>query len=166
MLHCLQVTQTSGVAGFKTVMRVRITLPPPRSLDCREIPSRLTQKCAEYARISRLFPRKPDPRERTARHRMRNSPGFSPEDTCAVRFPGGRKANAMRSRRWGVGSSELTSVSALETEFDVSRKPVSGPRHVWFRVATTRMRFPRAYSSSVRNPPTVAPVEPRKHSPY
>jgi hypothetical protein len=46
-----------------------------------------------------------------------------------IRSPVSRRAsgecNAIRS--WGCGPSELTSGSALETEVDVSRKPVSGP---------------------------------------
>jgi len=64
-----QVTQTSGVAGFKTVTRVRITLPPPASLNCREIPPPFPSKYAKDARFSRWFLIKPDRRERTAQLR-------------------------------------------------------------------------------------------------
>jgi hypothetical protein len=42
-----------GVAEFKTVMRVRITLAPPASLNRREIPPNLTPKHVKDARFSR-----------------------------------------------------------------------------------------------------------------
>jgi hypothetical protein len=45
-------------------------------------------------------------RERTARHRIRYCPGFSPEGIWAVRFQGGHKANAMRSQ---AGDSAIAS---------------------------------------------------------
>src|ERR1700683_3999194 len=53
----------------ETVPGVRIPLPPPRSLSCREIPPSFPPKYAKHARISRFFTDKPDRRERTARQR-------------------------------------------------------------------------------------------------
>jgi hypothetical protein len=58
-----QLTQTSALTPFRPVSRVRIHLPPPRSLQCREIPLLLTPKYAKYARFSRFFLKKPDWRE-------------------------------------------------------------------------------------------------------
>jgi hypothetical protein len=66
--------------------------------ELQRISARSAPKYANNARISRLFPDKPDCRERTARRRRGHRPAFSPEGTCAVRFQGGHEANAMRSQ--------------------------------------------------------------------
>ena len=57
-------------------VRVRIPLPPPASLNCREIPPPFTPKYAKHARNSRLFAHKPDCRERTARQQRGTIPPF------------------------------------------------------------------------------------------
>ena len=48
-----QLTQTSALTPFRPVPTVRILLPPPCSLKCREIPRNLTQKYAKHAHFSR-----------------------------------------------------------------------------------------------------------------
>ena len=50
----------------ETVPGVRIPLPPPYSLDCREFPPLFPPRLANYARFSRSLPKKADCRERTA----------------------------------------------------------------------------------------------------
>src|ERR1022692_28478 len=67
----------------------------------------LPPKYAENARISRLFPG-----NRTAENGLLDvecghCPGFSPEDTCAVRFHRAHQANAMRSE---TGDSAMSSL--------------------------------------------------------
>jgi hypothetical protein len=99
---------TSALAGFRPVPRVRIPPSPPRSLDCRESSPLLPSKYAKHARISRFFTDKPDYRERTARHQIPSvSWLFSRRH---IRSPVSSRAlgecNAIRS--WGVGHNELT----------------------------------------------------------
>ncbi len=72
--------------GLTPVPRVRIPLPPPASLNCKEIPPPVPAKCAKHARIPQYFILKPDCRERTARRQGGPRPAFSPEGTCAVQF--------------------------------------------------------------------------------
>jgi hypothetical protein len=109
--------------GLTPVPRVRIPPSPPRSLNCGEVPLLLTSKYATGARISRLFPNKPDWKERTAGQRRRA--------LCRL-FSGGHmrspvsrgalgECNAITSR--GFDPSELTFVSTLETEFGLSISP-------------------------------------------
>ncbi len=50
----------------ETVPGVRIPLPPPDSLNCREFLPLLSTKSANYAHFSRFLLAKPDCRERTA----------------------------------------------------------------------------------------------------
>jgi len=52
----------------------------------QRISARFAPKYANNARISRLFPGKPDFREQTARRQSGDRPAFSPEGICAVRF--------------------------------------------------------------------------------
>jgi|SRR5579862_1783618 len=64
-LDSVQLTQTSALAGFRPVPRVRMSPSPPGSLNCREFLSLFLTKYPKHARISRLFHDKPDCRERT-----------------------------------------------------------------------------------------------------
>jgi hypothetical protein len=59
----------------ETVPGVRIPLPPPRSLDCREFPPSFPKKTANYANFSRFLVDKSDCRERTALGSSRHSSG-------------------------------------------------------------------------------------------
>ena len=99
---------------LKTVPGVRIPLPPPRSLDCREIAPHPTPKYAKLARILRFFLDKPDWRERTDRDRMAS--------TCRL-FSGGPKRSPVSRKTLGecnaITSSEcgrggLTCASILQ----------------------------------------------------
>ena len=62
------------LAAKRPVPRVRMSCSAPRSLDCREIP-----KHVKDVRLSRYLVDKPDWRERTARQRRGQCPGFSLE---------------------------------------------------------------------------------------
>jgi hypothetical protein len=126
LVDSAQLTQTSALTGFRPVPRVRILPAPPRSLDCREFLPLFTAKCAKHARISRFFFDKPDCRERTAYQWTRSLcwlfSGGHMDSPVSRRTPGGY--NAIKSLRFW--HCELTSTSALETEVDISHKPVSG----------------------------------------
>jgi len=50
----LQLTDTSGLTKFKKVLKVRILLAPPRSLNCRQSPPPVPAKCAKHARIPHI----------------------------------------------------------------------------------------------------------------
>jgi hypothetical protein len=54
-----------GTYKFKKVLRVRIVLAPPRSLDCREFLPRFPAESANYARFLRFLFEKTDCGERT-----------------------------------------------------------------------------------------------------
>ena len=101
-------------------MRVRIILPPPPSLDCRETPQPLIPKYGKGAHFSRYVLDNMDWRERTARQRSGLCPGFSLEGTCAVRFQGGPEGNAIRSEARDSATNGLTFVSTFGTAFGAS----------------------------------------------
>jgi hypothetical protein len=91
-------------------MRVRITLPPPCSLDCREFSPLVSPKCAKHARISRFFTDKPDCRERTTIAMACVGAAFSLKRRQAVRFSTVATANAWRSQIEPFTNADLTSV--------------------------------------------------------
>src|ERR1700722_9470107 len=84
-VYYLQLTDTSRLSLPK---QDRGSNPSPSATQSglRKDFARFAPKYAKNSRIQRLFPDKPDFGQRTARHRMRYCPGFSPERTCAVRF--------------------------------------------------------------------------------
>ena len=101
---------------------VRIPLPPPRSLDCREIQLALRPN----TRIMPVF-RDYSQTNRTAENGLlgiecSRCPGFSLEGTCAVRFQGARKAKAMRSKAGTKeASGRRTAMKTTNANWDYSR---------------------------------------------
>src|SRR5580700_6837010 len=117
--------------GLTPVPRVRIPLPPPRSLDCRELLPRSPARYAKHARISRLFLSKPDCRERTAWHQVWSlSSLFSRRHRRSPVSQGSSgEGNAITCRVFG--NSELTFVSTLglPARSGILYRPViEGPR--------------------------------------
>jgi hypothetical protein len=86
--------------------------------ELQRISASSTPKYANNARISRLFTCKRDHRERTARHRMRCCPGFSPEGTCAVRF---RQGPRRMQCDYKSGSRLMESCEHLESALRTRR---------------------------------------------
>jgi len=134
-------------------MRVRITLPPPASLKCRESTPSVAAKYAKHARIWQYFVHKPDCRERTGQQRSGSRAwlfsGRHMRSPVSIRPSG--EWNAITCR--GFRHSKLTFVSTLETEFSSSHNPVSGPRHDCFRWrALERGVPPHVYGGGVRKP--------------
>src|ERR1700733_2198734 len=104
---------------------VRIPLPPPRSLNGREIPRSFPPKYAKHAHFSRFFLSKPDCRERTTPLRTGSlSRLFSGGHTRnPVSQRALRECKAIRSR--GFNHSELTFVGNAESDSGTSYRPVS-----------------------------------------
>src|ERR1700685_472432 len=75
---------------------VRIPLPPPRSLDCREILPLFPAKCVNMPVFSDFCAINRTGENGLLCSKWRRRPGFFTDGTCAVRFRGGHKANAMR----------------------------------------------------------------------
>jgi hypothetical protein len=108
----------------ETVPGVRIPLPPPRSLNCREIPPHLTPKYAEHAHCSRSLPAKWTAEKRTldseGGHWSRLFSGGHIRSPVSKRASG--ECNAITSR--GFCHSLLTFVRTLEAALGASRKDV------------------------------------------
>ena len=92
----------------ETVPGVRIPLPPPDSLYCRELSPLISLKFAKYGHFSRFLPYKPDCRERTSQAAGGISPAFSLKRRRAVRFARSHEAKAWRSQTERFANPDLT----------------------------------------------------------
>jgi hypothetical protein len=107
----------------ETVPGVRIPLPPPRSLDYREIPPPLPPKYAKHANFSRYLLDDMDWRERTCSVARGHSTGFSLEGTCAVRFQEGLR-RMLCDQKPGIRPERVDFCQHLRTAFGASPRPV------------------------------------------
>src|SRR5207249_1267948 len=105
----------------ETVPGVRIPLPPPRSLDCREIPPPLSPKYAKHARFSRYLLDNLDRRERAARQRRRQLSWFF--SGGHMRSPVSGRAlgecNTIRSPGFGHSGLTLSALSELRSALPI-----------------------------------------------
>lgn len=80
----------AGCGGLGLAL-VTVIVKPTSKSELQRNSAPLSPKYPKHERISRLFLDKPDCRECTARQRRGHCRRFSPDGTCAVRFPLGRK---------------------------------------------------------------------------
>jgi hypothetical protein len=114
----------------ETVPGVRIPLPPPRSLGCREFPPLLSVKYANNARFLQFLLDKPDRRRWTARWQSSRSPQFSLQAAREVRLSESATANTKRSKTEPFANGDLTLLRVNEckrlfssVDFRIARHP-------------------------------------------
>jgi hypothetical protein len=92
----------------ETVLRVRIPISPPHSLNCRETASPLPQNTQHMPVFRNISFAKRTGENGLLGTEWRHSAGLSPEGASAVRFQGGHEANAMRSQTDDAAKGDLT----------------------------------------------------------